>query len=165
MWFIMGYTSKLAGTETGIKEPVATFSRFFGQPFMPQNPDVYSGMLGERMQKHHAQVFLINTGWSGGPYGIGKRIDIMVTRAICTGVLDTELEGVEYEEDPRFHIMVPKTFPGVDPSILNPRNTWEDKDAFEKRADNLAKQFSDYFDKMYGNKNIAADVVKCCPGK
>jgi phosphoenolpyruvate carboxykinase (ATP) len=165
LWFIMGYTSKLAGTELGVKEPVTTFSRFFGQPFMPCNPDVYASMLGEKMKQHKTQVFLINTGWSGGPYGVGKRIDINVTRAIVTGVLDTELEGVEYTEDPRFHVMVPKTFPGVDAEILNPRNTWKDKGAFDKRADQLASDFTNYFDKTYGNKNIEPDVVACCPGK
>lgn len=165
LWFMMGYTSKLAGTETGIVEPVSTFSRFFGQPFMPRNPDVYAEMLGERMKKHGTQVFLVNTGWSGGPYGVGKRIDIMVTRAICTGVLDTDLEGVEYEEDTRFHIMVPKNFPDVEPEILDPRNTWENKEEFDTRADSLAQQFSDYFDKVYGNKNIDSEIVACCPGK
>jgi phosphoenolpyruvate carboxykinase (ATP) len=165
LWFIMGYTSKLAGTERGIVDPVSTFSRFFGQPFMPRNPDAYANMLGERMKKHGAQVFLINTGWSGGPFGVGERIDIMVTRAIVTGVLDTDLEGVEYVEDNRFHIMVPTSFPGVDPEILDPRNTWEDKEAFEKRADQLAVDFSNYFDKAYGNKNIEPEIIACCPGK
>jgi phosphoenolpyruvate carboxykinase (ATP) len=165
LWFIMGYTSKLAGTETGIKDPVSTFSRFFGAPFMPRNPDVYANMLGERMKKHHAQVFLINTGWSGGPYGVGKRIDINDTRAIVAGVLETELEGVEYVEDKRFHIMAPTTFPGVETEILDPKNTWQDKDAFEKRANQLAEDFSKFFDKAYGNKNIEPEVVACCPGK
>jgi len=165
LWFIMGYTSKLAGTETGIVDPVSTFSRFFGAPFMPRNPDVYATMLGERMKQYGAEVYLINTGWSGGPYGVGTRIDIMVTRAIVTGVLDTDLEGVEWVEDKRFHIMVPKNFPGVAPEIMDPKNTWEDKDAFEKRANQLAEDFSKHFDKAYGNKNIAPEVVACCPGK
>jgi phosphoenolpyruvate carboxykinase (ATP) len=165
LWFIMGYTSKLAGTETGIVDPVSTFSRFFGAPFMPRNPDDYANMLGERMKQHETQTFLINTGWSGGPYGVGKRIDINVTRAIVTGVLDTELEGVEYVEDKRFHIMVPTSFPGVETSILNPKNTWEDKDAFEKRAEKLAVDFSNFFDKAYGKKKLSAEIVACCPGK
>ncbi|MCP5052372.1 MAG: phosphoenolpyruvate carboxykinase (ATP) [bacterium] len=165
LWFIMGYTSKLAGTELGVKEPVSTFSRFFGQPFMPCNPDVYASMLGKKMQQHDTQVFLINTGWSGGAYGVGKRIDINVTRAIVTAALDTELEGVQFEEDRRFHVLVPSTFPGVDTGILDSRNTWEDKAAFDKRADQLAADFSKFFDKTYGNKNIAPGVVACCPGK
>ncbi|MGE5343774.1 MAG: phosphoenolpyruvate carboxykinase (ATP) [Candidatus Omnitrophota bacterium] len=165
LWFIMGYTSKLAGTEAGVKEPTSTFSRFFGAPFMPRNPDVYASMLGERMKKYGSQVFLINTGWSGGPYGVGKRMDITVTRTIVTAVLDTELEGVEYREDPRFHIMVPVRFPGVDAELLDPRNTWTDKKAFDEKADKLAKEFSNYFDKVYGNKNIDPLIVACCPGK
>jgi phosphoenolpyruvate carboxykinase (ATP) len=165
LWFIMGYTSKLAGTEAGVKEPTSTFSRFFGAPFMPRNPDVYASMLGERMKKYGSQVFLINTGWSGGAYGVGKRMDITVTRTIITGVLDTELEGVEYKEDPRFHIMIPINFPGVNAELLNPRNTWQDKKAFDEKADKLAKEFSDYFDKVYGNKGIDPGIVRCCPGK
>jgi phosphoenolpyruvate carboxykinase (ATP) len=165
LWFLMGYTSKLAGTETGIVEPVSTFSRFFGEPFMPRNPDVYASMLGERMKKHGTSVFLINTGWIGGPYGQGQRIDINVTRTIIDAVLETELEGIEFELDKRFYIMVPKTFPGVDTELLNPKSTWTDKGAFEKRADRLAEQFSKHFDKAYGNKNLDPEVVKSCPGK
>lgn len=165
LWFMMGYTSKLAGTETGITEPKSTFSRFFGEPFMPRNPEIYASMLGEKMKKFNTQVFLVNTGWSGGPYGEGKRIDIMVTRAIVSAILETDLEGVEYQEDPRFHIQVPRNFPNLNPEILNPRNTWKDKAAFDKRADNLAKQFSDKFDAVYGKKNIDAVIAACCPGK
>ncbi len=165
LWFIMGYTSKLAGTETGIVEPVSTFSRFFGQPFMPRNPDAYASMLGEKMKKHKTQVFLVNTGWSGGPYGVGQRMDINVTRTIIDAILETELEGVEFEEDKRFHIMVPLNFPGVEAKILNPKETWADKEAFEKRAEQLAVEFSKQFDKVYGNKHIDPGVVRCCPGK
>lgn len=165
LWFMMGYTSKLAGTETGIVEPVSTFSRFFGQPFMPCNPDVYARMLGERMKKYGAQVFLVNTGWSGGPYGVGKRIDITVTRTLVSGVLESNLEGVTFEEDRRFHIMVPMTFPGVDANLLHPRNTWADKNAFDEKANHLAAEFSKHFDKVYGNKHIAPEIIACCPGK
>ncbi len=165
LWFIMGYTSKLAGTETGVVEPSSTFSRFFGGPFMPRNPDAYANMLGERMKKYKTEVFLINTGWNGGPYGVGKRIDINDTRAIVTATLEADLSAVKYVEDKRFHIMVPQTFPGVKTEILDPRNTWADKDAFEKRANALAAEFSKYFDKAYGNKNLDAAVIACCPGK
>lgn len=165
LWFLMGYTSKLAGTETGIEEPVSTFSRFFGAPFMPRNPEVYANMLGEKMKQHGTQVFLVNTGWTGGPHGVGKRMDINVTRAIIDGILDTELESVHFEEDPRFHIMVPNTFPGVDPDILQPRNTWRDKNAFDERGDQLAIDFSKHFDKAYGKKGIEPDIIACCPGK
>ncbi|MCP4214447.1 MAG: phosphoenolpyruvate carboxykinase (ATP) [bacterium] len=165
LWFMMGYTSKLAGTECGIVDPESTFSRFFGEPFMPRNPDVYASMLGEKMKQHGTRVYLVNTGWSGGPFGTGKRIDILVTRTIVNAILDSDLSTIKFEEDKRFHIMVPSTFPGVDTEILDPRNTWEDKELFDARADHLANDFSEHFDKVYGNKNIDAGVVACCPGK
>jgi len=165
LWFLMGYTSKLAGTETGITEPVSTFSRFFGQPFMPRNPDVYASMLGERMKKHGTQVYLVNTGWSGGPYGVGSRMDINLTRKLVTAALNGDLKDIEYYEDETFHIFVPKSCPGVPSEILNAKNTWEDKDAFDERANKLANDFSAYFDKAYGNKNIDPEVIKQCPGK
>ncbi len=165
LWFLMGYTSKLAGTETGIVDPVSTFSRFFGEPFMPRNPEVYASMLGEKMRKFGTKVFLINTGWSGGPYGIGKRMDINITRAIVNGVLESNLEGVEFFEDKLFHINVPLKCKKFGPEILHPEKTWEDKDAFVKRAKQLASDFSNHFDKVYGNKNIDPEIVKNCPGK
>jgi len=165
LWFLMGYTSKLAGTETGIVDPVTTFSRFFGEPFMPRNPKVYASMLGEKIKKFGTKVFLINTGWSGGPYGIGKRMDIDITRAIVNGVLDSNLEKVEFFEDKLFHFYVPKKFENFGPEILHPENTWKDKDAFKKRAEKLASEFSNHFNKVYGNKKIDPNVVKNCPGK
>jgi phosphoenolpyruvate carboxykinase (ATP) len=165
LWFLMGYTSKLAGTETGIIDPVSTFSRFFGEPFMPRNPDVYARMLGERMRKHGSQIYLINTGWSGGPFGVGSRMDINITRAIVYAVQQGALEDVEYEEDSRFHVFVPRQCPGVPPEILQPKNTWQDKEAYEQRANKLAAEFSAHFDKAYGDKNINPAVVQQCPGK
>ena len=166
LWFLMGYTSKLAGTETGIVEPKTTFSRFFGEPFMPRNPDVYAGMLGERMKAHSTQVYLVNTGWSGGAYGVGKRMDINLTRAIVEAALSGKLQDVEYVEDPRFHLQIPRTCPGIaDQSVLFPQNTWTDKAAFEQTAERLAGEFSRHFDKAYGNKGIHASVVAQCPGK
>jgi phosphoenolpyruvate carboxykinase (ATP) len=165
LWFLMGYTSKLAGTETGIVDPVSTFSRFFGEPFMPRNPDVYASMLGERMKRYGSKVYLINTGWSGGPFGIGARMDIDVTRAIVQATLNGGLEGVEYDEDPIFHILVPRTCPCVHKEILNPRATWADKEAFDRRAQKLATEFCNHFDKAYGNKGIDPDVIAQCPGK
>ncbi|MFH1929916.1 MAG: phosphoenolpyruvate carboxykinase (ATP), partial [Chloroflexota bacterium] len=165
LWFLMGYTSKLAGTETGIVDPVSTFSRFFGEPFMPRNPDVYASMLGERMRRHSTQVYLVNTGWSGGPHGVGERMDIDITRALVHAALSGMLNDVEYEEDPVFHIMVPMTCPDVNSRILNPRNTWDDKAAFDLRARKLASDFSAHFDKAYGNKGIDPLVVSQCPGK
>ena len=165
LWFQMGYTSKLAGTETGIVDPVSTFSRFFGEPFMPRNPDVYASMLGERMKRHGSVVYLINTGWSGGPFGVGARMDIDVTRAIVHCSLTGALEEIEYDQDTLFHIQVPRSCPSAPPEILNPRNTWEDKDAFDLRAKKLAADFSAHFDKAYGDKGIDPSVISQCPGK
>jgi phosphoenolpyruvate carboxykinase (ATP) len=165
LWFLMGYTSKLAGTETGIIDPVSTFSRFFGEPFMPRNPDVYARMLGERMKKHGSQVYLINTGWSGGPFGVGARMDINITRAIVHAALTCDVEDVEYDEDSRFHVLVPRRCPDVPSEILQPKNTWQDKEAYEERANKLAAEFSAHFDKAYGDKNIDPAVVRQCPGK
>ncbi len=166
LWFLMGYTSKLAGTETGIVDPVSTFSRFFGEPFMPRNPNEYAEMLGEKMKKHNTDVYLINTGWTGGPYGVGKRFDIDITRKIVEAAVTGKLRDLEYYEDPRFHINIPKKCPGDVPSeILDPKFTWKDKEAFERRAEKLARDFSDHFDRAYGNKNLPEKIIKQCPGK
>jgi phosphoenolpyruvate carboxykinase (ATP) len=165
LWFLMGYTSKLAGTETGIIDPVSTFSRFFGEPFMPRNPDVYARMLGKRMRKHGTQIYLVNTGWSGGPFGVGARMDINLTRAIVNAALSGQLEDAEYVEDTTFHILVPKQCPGVPSEVLFPRNTWADKKAYDARAKKLASDFSAHFDQAYGDKNIAPAVAAQCPGK
>ncbi len=165
LWFLMGYTSKLAGTETGIIDPVSTFSRFFGQPFMPRNPDVYASMLGERMRRHGTAVYLVNTGWSGGPFGVGARMDIDVTRTLVHAALSGELSELEYAEDRLFHIHVPRSCPGVDPQILDPCNTWDDRQAFQQRANKLAHDFCSYFDAAYGSKGIDPAVVSQCPGK
>jgi phosphoenolpyruvate carboxykinase (ATP) len=164
-WFLMGYTSKLAGTETGIVEPVSTFSRFFGQPFMPRNPNDYASLLGQKIKKHRTQVYLVNTGWSGGPYGEGRRMDINVTRAIIKAVLNGELDKAAYAEDPAFHIHIPASCPGVPAEMLQPRNTWKDPAAFETRARKLAGEFSAHFDRVYGNKNLPEAVCRQCPGK
>jgi len=165
LWFLMGYTSKLAGTETGIVEPVSTFSRFFGQPFMPRNPDVYASMLGKKMREHGTQVYLVNTGWSGGPYGVGKRIDITLTRAIVDAALKGKLNKVSYNYDKLFHLNIPTYCPDVPVNMLNPQNTWADKNSYKSRAQKLAGEFSAYFDKAYGDKNIAPEIAKQCPGK
>ncbi len=165
LWFLMGYTSKLAGTETGVTEPQATFSRFFGQPFMPLNPDIYAGMLGQKMQKHQTDVYLINTGWTGGPYGVGKRMKLSYTRKMVDAALEGKLKDVDYEYDPLFHVNIPKEVPGVPAGILFPKNTWDDPDAYDKTAKKLADAFAKAFDKNYGDKNINPDVIKECPGK
>ena len=165
LWFLMGYTSKLAGTETGIVEPVTTFSRFFGEPFMPCNPDVYAGMLGSRMESHKSEVFLVNTGWSGGPFGEGERMDINLTRALVKASMNGDLKDVTYLDDPIFHVKIPQSCPGVPSQILNPRETWKDKEAYDKRAQKLASEFAAHFEKAYGNKNIAAEIADQCPGR
>lgn len=164
-WFLMGYTSKLAGTETGIVEPVSTFSRFFGQPFMPRNPNDYASLLGQKIKKHRTSVYLVNTGWSGGPYGVGKRMDINVTRAIIKAVLNGELDKAGTAEDKTFHINIPVSCPGVPDEILQPRSTWKDPEAFAARAQKLAGEFSAQFDKVYGNKGLPEAVRRQCPGK
>jgi phosphoenolpyruvate carboxykinase (ATP) len=161
----MGYTSKLAGTETGIVEPVSTFSRFFGQPFMPRNPNDYAALLGQKIKKHRTGVFLVNTGWSGGPYGVGRRMDINVTRAIIKAVLTGELDKVPAVEDKTFHIHIPVSCPGVPDEILQPRNTWKDPEAFAARALKLAGEFSAHFDRAYGDKGLPEAVRRQCPGK
>ena len=166
LWFLMGYTSKLAGTETGIVDPVSTFSRFFGEPFMPRLPDVYATMLGERMEKHGTQVYLVNTGWSGGPYGVGSRMDLPLTRTMVNAALNGDLEDVEYKRDEYFKVMVPLTCPGLpDDSILDPVNTWEDKQAYRARAAKLAADFSAHFEKAYADKGIPDEIAKECPGR
>jgi phosphoenolpyruvate carboxykinase (ATP) len=122
-------------------------------------------MLGERMQDHGAQVYLVNTGWSGGPFGVGARMDINLTRAIVNATLSGGLEGVEYIEDTTFHILIPRQCPGVPAEVLLPRNTWDDKNAYDVRAQRLADDFAAHFDKAYGNKNIDPAVAAQCPGK
>lgn len=165
LWFLMGYTSKLAGTETGVVEPESTFSRFFGQPFMPLLPERYTRLLGRLLEEHQTSVFLINTGWTGGPYGVGKRIDINITRSIVDAALEGHLNGVDCHFDERFHLQIPKKCPNVPESVLVPRNNWPDKNKYDIRAAQLASDFSTYFDNAYGNKGIADAVKLQCPGK
>jgi len=164
LWFLMGYTSKLAGTETGVVDPVSTFSRFFGAPFMPRHPDVYASMLGDRLARYGTRVFLINTGWSGGPYGEGRRMDIGLTRAAVAAALSGKLDHVPYREDRLFHIAVPRECPGVPAEVLEPRRTWSSAEAYDRRALKLAAEFSLYFGKAYGDKGIDPAVVVQCPG-
>lgn len=165
-WFLMGYTSKLAGTETGIVEPQATFSRFFGAPFMPFNPDVYSRLLGEKMEKHNTQVYLVNTGWTGGGYGVGKRFDLVYTRKMVDAALNGSLvsKDGDYIVDDIFHLNIPKHVEGVPDEILVPINTWADKEAYKAAAAKLADQFVKSYKKSYGDKGISKEIEKYCPG-
>lgn len=165
LWFLMGYTSKLAGTETGVVEPQSTFSRFFGAPFMPGLPKIYTKMLGDKMDEFNTSVYLINTGWSGGKFGVGKRIDLTYTRAMVEAALNGDLEKSEYVHDNLFHLNIPKSCPGVPSEILFPENTWNNKEEFVKTAKSLAKEFSDSYDKSYGKNDISIEITKNCPGK
>jgi len=164
LWFLMGYTSKLAGTETGIIEPVSTFSRFFGEPFMPLKPDVYARMLKDKMLAHKTNVYLINTGWTGGPYGVGHRFDINVTRQVVRAAISGALEGVEYREDKLFHLLVPTEAPGVPKEVLWPKNTWPKPEEYDERARKLARDFAQYFDRVFKGK-VPKEVEEACPGK
>ncbi len=164
-WFLMGYTSKLAGTETGVTEPQATFSRFFGQPFMPGKPNVYASQLGEKMEKYNTKVYLINTGWSGGKYGVGSRIKLKFTRAMVDAAMNGDVLKTEFVKDELFHVNVPKSIPNVPDEILIPRNAWADKADYDKTAKMLAEKFAAHFEKAYGTHDLSEGIVKSCPGK
>ncbi|MCD8488146.1 MAG: phosphoenolpyruvate carboxykinase (ATP) [Desertifilum sp.] len=148
--FMSGYTSKLAGTERGIREPQATFSACFGKPFLPLAATVYAEMLSQRLMHHNAaaNVYLVNTGWTGGPYGVGKRIPIRDTRAMVWAALNGELDRVTFHPHPIFKILVPESVPGVDSKILNPRNTWNDPAAYDAQAKLLARRFVNNFQRF-----------------
>ena len=140
-YFINGYTSKLGGTEAGVKEPEPNFSPCFGQPFLPRPPKVYAQMLADRIAKHNANVWLLNTGWTGGKYGEGQRFKLAYTRAFVTAILNGTLKGAAYTPDPIFGLAIPSQVDGVPTEVLNPRNTWKDKAAYDGMARKLAAQF------------------------
>lgn len=146
--FMSGYTSKLAGTERGITEPKETFSQCFGAPFMPLHAMEYAKMLGQKISQHNTRVYLINTGWSGGPYGVGKRMDLKYTRAMVTAALNRELEKVRFKHDDIFNLDIPTSCPGVPSEILDPRNTWSDKNEYDLSANRLAELFVKNFQKF-----------------
>ncbi|MFZ5352718.1 MAG: phosphoenolpyruvate carboxykinase (ATP) [Bacillota bacterium] len=148
--FMAGYTSKLAGTERGIVEPTATFSTCFGAPFMPLRPQVYAELLGKKIDEHNAKVYLVNTGWSGGQYGVGKRMKLPYTRAMVNAAISGQLDNAAFENDPIFKVAIPKECPGVPAEVLNPRNVWENKEEFDRMAKKLAKDFMDNFEKFKG---------------
>ena len=159
--FISGYTAKVAGTERGITEPKATFSACFGAPFLPLHPGRYAKLLGEKIQKHRVNVWLINTGWSGGPYGVGRRIELRYTRAMIRAILDGSLADVEMRQDPTFGLHVPVHVPGVPDEVLNPRETWEDKEAYDAQAQMLAHLFAENF-KNYADL-VSEEVLAAGP--
>jgi phosphoenolpyruvate carboxykinase (ATP) len=146
-YFVSGYTAKLAGTERGVTTPSATFSSCFGAPFLPLPPSYYADVLAGKIDEHQCGVWMINTGWTGGPVGVGSRIRIPHTRAMLNAALEGKLDNVEYIEDPVFNLMVPTEVPGVPSEVLQPRLTWEDKDAFDRQAKKLATMFVDNFAK------------------
>ncbi|TYO99344.1 phosphoenolpyruvate carboxykinase (ATP) [Geothermobacter ehrlichii] len=146
-YFLSGYTAKVAGTERGITEPQATFSACFGEAFLPLHPTVYGKLLGEKMEKHGVNAYLVNTGWAGGGYGVGQRMSIKATRACINAILDGSINDAEFEQTRFFKLNIPKALPGVDSSLLNPRNAWADKDAFDATARRLAGMFIENFKK------------------
>ncbi len=150
-YFLSGYTAKVAGTERGITEPVATFSACFGEAFLPLHPTVYAKLLGEKIDKHNVNVYLVNTGWTGGAYGTGSRMSIKNTRACINGILDGNIENSDFETIPVFNLSVPKTLDGVDTEVLHPRNTWKDKDLYDQSAKKLAAMYVENFKKYLTN--------------
>ena len=161
-YFLSGYTAKVAGTEIGVTEPQATFSTCFGSPFLPQEPAVYARMLGVKLDEHPgATVWLVNTGWTGGPFGEGHRMPIEATRGLLRAALEDELRDVEYRTDPIFGFEVPVSVPGVDQALLDPRSTWNDGDAYDRKARALARMFRDNFEKFADS--AGADVTSAGP--
>ena len=158
--FMSGYTSKVAGTECGVTEPRATFSACFGEPFMPLNPAVYARLLGEKIDQSQAEVYLINTGWIGGGYGKGQRIDLSITRAMVNAVILDGFKNIEFYEFPIFKMMIPAECPGVSQSILNPRNAWADQEAYDRRAYELAAKFAENMKKF---RDVPEKILKAGP--
>lgn len=160
-WFLSGYTAKVAGTEAGITEPKTTFSTCFGAPFLPLDPNKYAHMLGEKMQNHKANVWLVNTGWTGGAFGVGSRMKLPYTRAMITAALRGELDNVKYDTHPVFGVTYPVSCPNVPNDVLNPRNTWSDKNAYDEKANDLAKQFVKNFEKF--EKTASKETLDAAP--
>jgi len=161
--FLSGYTARVAGTEKGLgKEPQATFSTCFGAPFLPRHPEVYGRMLAERIAKDGAQVWLVNTGWTGGAYGTGKRMSIQHTRALLRAALDGSLAKVEFVRDPFFGLMMPKSVPGIPDNVLNPRDSWADKDAYDRQATHLVSLFEKNFETFAGavSEDVKAAAIR-----
>jgi phosphoenolpyruvate carboxykinase (ATP) len=143
--YLSGYTAKVAGTELGVSEPQATFSACYGAAFLPLHPTVYADVLGKKMRSHGSRAYLVNTGWTGGPYGVGERMALPATRTIIDAILDGSIQDAEFETMPTFKLDLPKALPGVDATLLNPRETWEDKQAYDAQLEELARMFADNF--------------------
>lgn len=161
--FISGYTAKVAGTEAGVKDPEATFSACFGKAFLPLHPGKYAEMLGEKLKQNpHVNVWLVNTGWSGGPYGVGSRMKLGYTRAMITAALNGALNQVNFEQHPVFGLSFPTSCDGVPAELLNPRNTWSDKEAYDKQASHLAKLFNENFEQFASG--VGEEIKAAAPG-
>jgi phosphoenolpyruvate carboxykinase (ATP) len=160
--FLSGYTAKVAGTEKGLgKEPQATFSTCFGAPFMPRHPSEYGNLLRDKIRNHKVDCWLVNTGWTGGAFGTGKRMPIKETRALLAAALNGSLAKAPMRTDPHFGFQVPTAVPGVDPKILNPRETWADPAAYDKQAQRLVKMFVDNFQQF--ESHVEPDVRAAAP--
>ena len=161
-YFLSGYTAKVAGTERGITEPVATFSACFGEAFMTLHPTAYAKLLGEKIDAHNVNVYLVNTGWAGGGYGVGKRMSLKDTRACINAILDGSIKESEFDKTNTFGFYVPKTLGDINPALLNPRNAWEDKEKFDTTRDELAAMFIENF-KKYQTENSEFDYSEAGP--
>jgi len=161
-YFLSGYTSKLAGTEVGLgQEPEATFSTCFGAPFMPLNPSIYADLLGSKIIKHHARVWLLNTGWTGGPYGVGKRFQLTYTRAMIHAALNNLLDKIPMKKDPFFGLTIPAECPGVPSEVLEPRNTWQNPEAYDIQARMLIQKFEENSKQFIGS--LSPEVLRSGP--
>jgi phosphoenolpyruvate carboxykinase (ATP) len=160
--FLSGYTAKVAGTERGVTEPKAAFSACFGAPFLPLPPAVYARMLGEKLKHHHAQCWLVNTGWTGGPYGTGHRMKLGYTRAMIDAMLLGKLDNIETRTDPVFGLRIPTHVPGVPEDVLDPRSTWQDHAGYDAGAARLAAMFKENFGKF--EAGVSAGVRSAGPG-
>ncbi|HLR45721.1 MAG TPA: phosphoenolpyruvate carboxykinase (ATP), partial [Deinococcales bacterium] len=160
--FLAGYTAKVAGTERGITEPTATFSTCFGAPFMPRRPAEYAELLGERLREHGSRVWLVNTGWTGGPYGEGSRIKLRYTRAMINAILRGDLDGLDYRTHPVFGVLMPGSCPDVPADVLDPVRTWADPEAYERQAHRLAGMFRENFERFSGT--VSPEIAAAGPG-
>jgi phosphoenolpyruvate carboxykinase (ATP) len=159
--FLSGYTAKVAGTEKGVTEPQATFSTCFGAPFMPRHPSVYGNLLRDLIEKHHVDCWLVNTGWTGGKYGVGRRMPIRVTRRLLAAALDGSLNRANFRSDPFFGLAVPTRVPGVEPHILEPFKTWANKAEFGETAKRLIAMFRENFVKF--ERHVDEEVRNAAP--
>ena len=159
--FISGYTAKVAGTEAGVKEPQSTFSACFGAPFLPLHPGLYAEMLGKKMKEHNVNIWLVNTGWSGGDYGVGQRMKLSYTRAMITAALEGTLDNVTYEAHKTFGMMMPKECPNVPSELLSPRHAWADENEYDVKATKLAHEFINNFKKY--ESGVSAEILAAAP--